>query len=90
MSTALGVLAGFAAPLALAAAATWLLVAWVTRYSSLAAIAASLVTPAAGFLLLADPWLAACVTVICAILIWRHRENIRKLLAGTESRIGQK
>jgi len=90
VATALGVLAGFNAPLALVAAATWLLVALLTRYSSLAAIVASLVTPVAGFLLLEDPRLAVCVTVICAILIWRHRENIRKLLAGSEGRIGKK
>lgn len=90
VATALGVFAGIAAPLAMVAAATWLVVALVTRYSSLAAIVASLVTPAAGFLLLGDPRLAACVTVICALLIWRHRENIRKLLAGTEGRIGRK
>lgn len=89
VATALGVLAGFNAPLAVAAAATWLVVALITRYSSLAAIVASLVTPAAGFLLLGDLRLAACVTVICAILIWRHRANIKKLLAGTESRIGK-
>ena len=89
VATALGVLAGFHAPLALAAAATWLIVALVTRYSSLAAIAAALVTPVAGFLLLDDVRLAACVSVICAILIWRHKENIKKLLAGTEGKIGR-
>ncbi len=89
VATALGVLAGSHAPLALAAAATWLIVALVTRYSSLAAIAAALVTPVAGFLLLDDVRLAACVSVICAILIWRHKENIKKLLAGTEGKIGR-
>ena len=89
VATALGVLAGIKAPLALAAVSIWLLVALISRYSSLAAIVAALVTPAAAFLLLEDPRLAMCVTVICAILLWRHRGNMRKLLAGTEGRIGK-
>ena len=89
MATALGVLAGLSGSLALAAAAAWLLVAWLTRYSSLAAIAAALATPLAGWLLLGDTRLVACVTVLAAILIWRHKENIRKLLAGTEGKIGR-
>lgn len=89
VATALGVLAGLSGPLALAAATTWLLVAIATRYSSLAAIAAALVTPAAGWLLLGDARLVACVTALAAILIWRHQENIRKLLAGTEGKIGK-
>ncbi len=89
VATALGVLAGLSGSLALAAAAAWLLVAWLTRYSSLAAIAAALATPLAGWLLLGDTRLVACVTVLAAILIWRHKENIRKLLAGTEGKIGR-
>ena len=90
VATALGVLAGLSGPLALTAAATWLLVALLTRYSSLAAIAAALVAPAAGWVLLGDRRLVACVTALAAILIWRHQENIRKLLAGTEGRIGKR
>ncbi len=89
VATALGVLAGLSGSLAMAAAAAWLLVAWLTRYSSLAAIAAALATPLAGWLLLGDTRLVACVTVLAAILIWRHKENIRKLLAGTEGKIGR-
>ena len=90
VATALGVLAGLSGQFALAAAATWLLVAWLTRYSSLAAIAAALATPLAGWLLLGDIPMVTCVTALAAILIWRHKENIRKLLAGTEGRIGKK
>ena len=90
VATALGVLAGLSGQIALAAAATWLLVAWLTRYSSLAAIAAALATPLAGWLLLGDIPMVTCVTALAAILIWRHKENIRKLLAGTEGRIGKK
>jgi len=88
VATALGVLLGLSGPLALAAAAAWLLVAVVTRYSSLAALVAALVAALAGWLLLADPLAAGCVSVLSLILIWRHQSNIGKLLAGTESRIG--
>ncbi len=89
VATALGVLLGLSAQLALVAAGCWLLVALVTRYSSLAALTAALLTPIAGALLLPDPRLAASVAAISALLIWRHAANIRKLLAGTEGRIGR-
>ena len=82
-------LLGLSAQLALVAAGCWLLVALVTRYSSLAALTAALLTPIAGALLLPDPRLAASVAAISALLIWRHAANIRKLLAGTEGRIGR-
>lgn len=88
VATALGVLLGLSAALALVAVGCWLLVALVTRYSSLAAICAALVAPIAGALLLSDQRLVASVAVISALLIWRHAANIRKLLAGTEGRIG--
>ena len=89
VATALGVLTGLSGMLALTAAATWLLVALISRYSSLAAISASLLTPLAAWLFEQEP-VALCVTLICAILLWRHRQNIGKLLAGTEPRIGNK
>ncbi|MBI4983881.1 MAG: glycerol-3-phosphate 1-O-acyltransferase PlsY [Rhodocyclales bacterium] len=89
VATALGVLAGFSGWLALVAAITWAVVAAVFRYSSLAALAAAAVAPFAAFILvgLGD---AVAVAIICALLFWRHSENIRRLLAGTESRIGSK
>lgn len=90
VATALGVLLGFSGWLALAALAAWLLVALVTRYSSLAALVAALVAALAGWLLLADPLTAGCVSVLSLLLIWRHQSNIGKLRAGTESRIGRR
>lgn len=69
---------------------TWLLVAAVFRYSSLAALVAALAAP------LYVLWLAPLVTyvavsiVMTALLVWRHRANIRNLVAGTEGRIGAK
>ena len=89
VATALGVLLGLSAPLAAAAAACWLLVAALSRYSSLAAIVTAVLVALASWLWLADPRIAACITMLCAILLWRHEANIRKLIAGTEGRIGR-
>ena len=88
VATALGVLLALSPWLALAAAGTWLLVASITRYSSLAAVIAALIVPFAGWLLLDEPALRLAVICLAAILIWRHQTNIAKLLAGTEGRIG--
>ena len=90
VATALGVLLGLSPWLALGAALCWLLVALLSRYSSLAAIVTALLTAAASWWWLADPRISACVSMLCAILLWRHEANIRKLLAGTEGRIGKK
>lgn len=89
VATALGVLLGFSGWLALICAATWAGVAAVFRYSSLAALAAAAVAPVAAWPLLGAP-MSAVLTVMSLLLFWRHRENIRKLLSGTESRIGKK
>lgn len=89
VATALGVLAGFSGWLALACVGTWLTVAVVFRYSSLAAIAAAALAPLAAWRLV-DPQTAQAVLVMSLLLVWRHKENIRKLLAGTESRLGAK
>ena len=89
VATALGVLAGFSGWLALVCVLTWLAVAAVFRYSSLAALAAAAVAPLAAWQLVGGQAVAA-VGVMSLLLFWRHRENIRKLLAGTENRIGRK
>ena len=70
--------------------AVWLLVAALTRYSSLAALLATAATPL-GAWWLGQPMGAIALFVAMAVLIfWRHRPNIRKLLAGEESKIGQR
>ena len=90
VATALGVLAGFSGWLALICAGIWLLVALVTRYSSLAALLAAVSAPvAAAWLGLGNEALIA-LTAMSALLILRHRDNIKRLLAGTESRLGKK
>lgn len=88
VATALGVLLGFSGALAGAAAGIWLLVVAITRYSSLAALAAAAAAPALAWWLLGNPETTAVVALMCAVLIYRHKSNIRKLLAGSEGRVG--
>jgi glycerol-3-phosphate acyltransferase PlsY len=88
MATALGVLWGLFWPLGAIGCAAWLLVAAAFRYSSLATLVSIAVAAIAAWVLL-DSWTALAVTVL-VLLVWlRHHENIRRLLAGTEPRIGQ-
>jgi len=92
VATALGVLLALDPWLAAGAAATWIIIAFFFRISSLAALVASAFAPFFSFLL----WgmhrfaleSAVGVTVISLLLVWRHRGNIRNLIAGTEGRIG--
>lgn len=88
VATALGVLLGLHWGLALSALAVWLAVALATRFSSLAAICAALSAPIAGWLILSDQSAQIALVPMCAVLLWRHRANIVRLLSGTESRIG--
>jgi glycerol-3-phosphate acyltransferase PlsY len=88
VATAVGVLLGLHWILALAGTLTWLLVALVTRYSSLAALLAAIEAPFAAWILSDRADIALPVAVMSMLLIWRHAANIRKLLAGTESKIG--
>jgi glycerol-3-phosphate acyltransferase PlsY len=90
VATALGVLAGFNAWLALAVVSVWLLVALVTRYSSLAALVAACSAPLAAVWLGAGEITLTAVSVMSVVLIWRHGQNIRRLLAGTEGKLGGK
>jgi glycerol-3-phosphate acyltransferase PlsY len=90
VATAAGALLAIQPLLGLATLGTWLLVAVVLRYSSLAALIAAIAAPVY-CILLGGPWpICAAVAIMCVLLIWRHRANIRKLLAGQESRIGAK
>lgn len=90
VATALGVLLGMSWMVGLAALATWLLVAKISRYSSLAALSAALLAPAYVSLIKPAPELIAMTTVMSALLLWRHRSNIRRLIKGQEDRIGGK
>jgi glycerol-3-phosphate acyltransferase PlsY len=85
----IGVLLGLFWPAALAFCLIWLATAVVSRYSSLAALVAALVTP---ILLwwLGQLALAALFGLMTVLLFYMHRENIKRLLAGSEGKIGQK
>ena len=87
VATLIGVLLAFHWLLGAAFIMTWLLVALLSRYSSLAALTAALLTPVYCWLLMPSPYLIAGVSLMSAVLIWRHRSNIKKLLAGEENRI---
>jgi glycerol-3-phosphate acyltransferase PlsY len=92
VSTTTGVLFALDPWLAAGAVATWLIIAFFFRYSSLAALVAAAFAPLFAFLLYGMSRFgleeAVGVTVIALLIAWRHRTNIRNLLAGTEGRIG--
>lgn len=90
VATAAGVLLAIDWRIGTASLAAWLLVALVTRYSSLAALCAALAAPLAAWWVTGEPSLVAMLVVMAALLAWRHGDNIRRLRAGTESRIGGK
>lgn len=95
VATALGVLFGVDAFLGLAAGAVWLLMAVLFRYSSLSSLVAAGAAPALYVLASGTAWYAEtpvtlALVVMAALLFYRHRENIQRLFAGTESKLGQK
>jgi glycerol-3-phosphate acyltransferase PlsY len=95
VATALGVLVAVSGVLGLAIAVTWALVAYFFRYSSLASLVAAVLAPlyylvgdgAAWYM---DKWILLSTTAMSALLIWRHAENMARLLKGKESRLGAK
>jgi glycerol-3-phosphate acyltransferase PlsY len=90
VATAAGVLMALNGGLGVATLASWVIVAAFSRYSSLASLAAAAFAPFFMALMWeVEPSLIA-VVVMSLLLVWRHEGNIRKLLAGTESRLGQK
>ncbi len=95
VATAAGILFAVEPVLGAAVLGTWLLVAFVTRYSSLAALMASVLSP--GYYLFGNEvlWQTSAaelltVMVMSLLLLWRHKENIGRLLRGQESKIGAK
>jgi glycerol-3-phosphate acyltransferase PlsY len=90
VATALGVLLGLNVWLGLATLATWLIVAYAFRYSSLAALIASVFAPFYYGLLFGVDEILFAVAAMSALLLYRHSKNISNLLAGKESRIGSK
>jgi glycerol-3-phosphate acyltransferase PlsY len=89
VATALGVLLGVHWSLALAGFLVWLLVAVTTRYSSLAALSAAATAPVFAWLLIGRWETITMVSALALMLVYRHKANITRLLAGTESKIGK-
>ena len=89
VATAFGVLLAAAWPVALIAGVAWLAVAAISRISSLAALAATVVAPLAA-VALEPAGIAWLVLAIAVLVVARHHENISRLLAGTEPRIGRR
>jgi glycerol-3-phosphate acyltransferase PlsY len=90
VATAAGVLLGINPLLGAATLATWIIIAVFFRYSSLASIVAALFAPLYQLLIWGPEPSALAVAAMSLLLVWRHTGNIQKLMAGTESKIGQK
>jgi glycerol-3-phosphate acyltransferase PlsY len=86
VATAGGILLALAWPVGLAVLLTWLAVAIATRYSSLAALVAAALGPLYAYFF--APGAIATTVVLLVLIVYRHKENIERLMAGTESKIG--
>ena len=89
VATGLSVISATAWPVGLACCAVWLATARISRFSSAASLTTLAVAPAL-MLLWRGPTAGIAVAAVSAVVFWRHSGNIRRLLAGTEPRIGQK
>ncbi len=89
VATYIGILLGFSIKAVLVFAVVWLATAAITRYSSLSALLATIATPIALYMFGYVQW-AELFALLTLITFWRHRENIGRLLNGTEGKIGKK
>jgi glycerol-3-phosphate acyltransferase PlsY len=90
VATAAGVLFGISGGLGLAVLGVWLATFALLRVSSISALAAALASPVLAGLFGGDRNVVGIVLVMALLLVWRHRENIRRLRAGTEKQVGTK
>ncbi|MFI4931001.1 MAG: glycerol-3-phosphate 1-O-acyltransferase PlsY [Burkholderiales bacterium] len=90
VATAAGVLLAFEWQLGAFTLATWVVIAVFFRYSSLASIVAAVFAPFFDLLIWGPSSRSLAIAVMSLLLVWRHSGNIRKLLAGTESKLGRK
>lgn len=90
VATAFGGFIALSPTLALLLIITWLLVAFITRYSSLAALISAALSPLYSWLLFSEPSVSGVNLLVTLLLIWRHRANISRLIEGSEGRIGNK
>jgi glycerol-3-phosphate acyltransferase PlsY len=87
VATAFGVLIALSWPVGLAVLGTWLLLAKLFKISSLSALIAAILLPLYMWLLAPQPGFIMLAAIISIMLIWRHRSNIKELIAGTEEKI---
>lgn len=90
VATALGILLALDVWLGLGTLATWLIIAFFFRYSSLAALVSAVFAPFFYATFWAVDVTTLAIGAMSLMLVWRHRGNVEKLLAGTESRLGSK
>ena len=89
VATAFGALTAMNGWVGLALVGSWLVMAVTTRYSSLSAITVSVLAPVYVWVFTRNPALILATGIMALSLLWRHRSNIQKLLAGTETKIGR-
>jgi glycerol-3-phosphate acyltransferase PlsY len=89
VATAAGILFAIDWRIGLGTVATWLIIAFFFRYSSLAALISAAFAPFFTAFVLGFNAYASAVLAIGLLLVWRHESNIRKLIAGTEGRLGE-
>lgn len=90
VATLLGVLLGMHWLLGLSTIGVWLAMAFSFRYSSLSALVAASASPLLAWSITDSAAISASIALMAALLIWRHRSNIRNLLAGKEDKIGSR
>ena len=90
VATILGVLLGTHWLLGLGTIGIWLAMAFTFRYSSLSALVAASASPVLAWFITQSQVITICVSCMAALLIWRHKSNIKNLVAGKEDKIGQK
>ncbi|RDI41517.1 glycerol-3-phosphate 1-O-acyltransferase PlsY [Aquicella lusitana] len=90
VATLLGSLLALSLPLGFSWIATWLIVAFLFRYSSLASLVASLLAPLYAWFFMPSLIFPAIIALMSLMLVYRHRSNIANLFAGKESKIGQR
>ncbi|GEM78358.1 glycerol-3-phosphate 1-O-acyltransferase PlsY [Vibrio superstes] len=88
VATAVGAIAPIGFDLTGMLMGTWLVTAVISRYSSLAALVTALVAPFYTWLI--KPQYTLPVAMLCCLIIWRHQENIKRLMAGNEPKVGSK
>ncbi len=87
VATASGALLAYCWPIAVAAVATWIVMALIFRYSSLAAVTAAIVAPLYAWVMRPEGVSPLAVLFIALIVIWRHRSNLSRLIQGEEDKI---